>query len=73
MAQDNVPKPSNRPDPADDNEEAPASIVSEFWFYLRENKKWFLIPLIGVFVLLALLIIFSSSAGPLSPLIYSLF
>ncbi len=46
------------------------SFVREILFFLRENKKWWLLPIIIVFVLFGFLVIFGSSAAPF---IYSLF
>ena len=47
------------------------SIFGEFMFYLRENKKWWLIPIIVVMLLLGALVFLGSS--PASPFIYTLF
>ena len=47
------------------------SLLREFFLYLRENKKWWLVPMIVVFLLLGALVLLTAS--PLSPFIYSLF
>jgi hypothetical protein len=52
-------------------EQAGANLFSDFWFFLRTNKKWWLIPLLVVLLLLGLLTFLSTSA--LSPFIYTLF
>jgi hypothetical protein len=44
---------------------------AEFWSFLKTNKKWWLLPVIIVFLILATLI-FLSSTG-LAPFIYTLF
>jgi len=44
---------------------------AEFWGFLKTNKKWWLLPVIIVFLILATLI-FLSSTG-LAPFIYTLF
>ena len=44
---------------------------AEFWSFLKSNKKWWLLPVIIVFLILAALI-FLSSTG-LAPFIYTLF
>lgn len=44
----------------------------EFFLFLRERKKWWLVPLIMVFVILGLLIFLTSSSA-LAPFIYTLF
>jgi Family of unknown function (DUF5989) len=43
----------------------------DLWGFLKENKKWWLLPLIMVFLVFALLI-FLSGTG-LAPFIYTLF
>jgi hypothetical protein len=48
-----------------------ASLFSEFWSFLRQNKKWWLIPLLLVILVFVGLSIFSSS--PIAPFIYTLF
>ena len=48
------------------------SIIKEFFTFLREEKRWWIVPV--VVVLLALGAILAFSAGsPLAPFIYSLF
>jgi len=47
------------------------SFFAEFWSFLKSNKKWWLLPVIIVFLILATLI-FLSSTG-LAPFIYTLF
>ncbi len=32
------------------------SLVSEFWFFLKENKKWWLLPIIIVVLLMTFLV-----------------
>ncbi len=46
-------------------------IVAEFWEFLMDNKKFWLIPIVLVFLLLGLLIMFSGSSA--APFIYTLF
>jgi hypothetical protein len=46
-------------------------ILKEFWDFLRANKKWWLVPIIVVFLILGLLILLSSTG--LAPFIYTLF
>ncbi|MCL5269344.1 MAG: DUF5989 family protein [bacterium] len=60
--------PAADPEPED---EAPASLLTEFIYFLKENKKWWLLPLILMFLLLGTLIMLSAS--PLAPFIYSFF
>ena len=62
--------------PANEFEKAAAerpgdSILAEFWDFLRHNKKWWLLPIVGVLLLLGVLILFSGTAA--APFIYTLF
>jgi Family of unknown function (DUF5989) len=51
--------------------EARPGLLSEYWDFLKYNKKWWLLPiLLMMLVLGALLMLSGSGAGPL---IYSLF
>jgi hypothetical protein len=43
----------------------------EFWEFLRWNKKWWLLPLLAVMIVLALLMVLSTTAA--APFIYTLF
>ncbi len=56
---------------ADQASEAPPGIVQEFWEFLRDNKKWWLTPIVLVLLLVGLLVIMSGSAA--APFIYTLF
>ena len=47
------------------------SLVSEFWAFLAQNKKWWLLPIMIVMLLLGTLILLSSTAA--APFIYTLF
>jgi hypothetical protein len=46
-------------------------LMHELWGFLRENKKWWLLPLIAVLLLFGL-IIFLSGTG-LAPFMYTFF
>ena len=48
-----------------------AGFLSDFWHFLKTNKKWWLVPIIVVFLLAGLLILLSSTG--LAPFIYTLF
>ena len=52
-------------------EEGRGGLLREFWGFLRENKKWWLLPILVVLLLFGLLI-FLSGTG-LAPFIYTLF
>jgi len=53
------------------SEEKSQGFFSELWGFLRENKKWWLLPILAVLLLFGLLIALSST--PLAPFIYTLF
>jgi hypothetical protein len=48
------------------------SLLGEFFQFLKTEKKYWLAPIVVVFVLLGLLIIFSQSSA-VAPFIYTLF
>jgi len=48
------------------------SIIVEFWEFLKERKKWWLLPIIVVFLFLGILIILTQGS-PIAPFIYTLF
>ena len=47
-------------------------VLVEFWQFLREEKKYWLMPIAIVFVLFGLLIVFAQSSA-VAPFIYTLF
>jgi len=47
-------------------------VFSEFLAFLRQEKKYWLIPIVVVFVLFGLLIVLSQSSA-VAPFIYTLF
>ena len=56
---------------AEDEMEGPPSLVREFLWFLKDNKKWWLIPLIVIFVILGLLILAGTNPA-LAPFLYTL-
>jgi drug/metabolite transporter superfamily protein YnfA len=48
-----------------------AGLLSEFWLFLKENKKWWLLPIVIIALALGALIFLSST--PAAPFIYTLF
>lgn len=48
------------------------AILREFFEFLCERKKWWIMPILVFLVLLGVLIVFASSST-LAPFIYSLF
>ena len=47
------------------------SLPAEFWYFLKHNKKWWLLPILIVIVLLGILVLVGGSG--LAPFIYPLF
>jgi len=47
-------------------------VLSEFLQFLRQEKKYWLVPVVIVFLLFGLLIVFSQSSA-VAPFIYTLF
>jgi hypothetical protein len=45
--------------------------LREFWDFLRYNKKWWLIPIVAVMLILGVLMLLSSTGA--APFIYTLF
>ena len=48
------------------------SIFTELWHFMRMRKKWWLLPIILIIVLLGLILIFAQTS-PLAPFIYTVF
>lgn len=46
-------------------------ILKDMWMFLRERKKWWLLPMIVLLLLMGVLILASGSA--VAPFIYTLF
>jgi len=51
---------------------ARTSLVGEFWAFLQERKKWWLLPIIIVMVLIGALLVFAQGSA-LAPFIYTIF
>jgi len=47
------------------------SFLGDFWGFIKTNKKWWLAPIVVLFLAFALLILLSSTG--LAPFIYTLF
>ncbi len=52
-------------------EQAPPGLVTEFIDFILHNKKWWLIPIVFVLLLLGLLVLLSGTG--VAPFIYTLF
>ena len=48
------------------------SLIREFWLFLRQNKKLWLLPIVIVLLLLGALLIFAQGSA-LAPFIYTIF
>ncbi|HVU08354.1 MAG TPA: DUF5989 family protein [Verrucomicrobiae bacterium] len=48
----------------------PRGFFSELWSFLKTNKKWWLLPIVILFLIFALLILLSSTG--LAPFIYTI-
>lgn len=48
------------------------TIFREFWDFLKERKKWWLVPIILFLLLLSALIVLTSGSA-VAPFIYTLF
>jgi hypothetical protein len=51
--------------------ETQSTILGEFWHFLGQTKKWWLIPILVVVLGFGVLVIFSGTAA--APFIYTLF
>jgi hypothetical protein len=47
------------------------SLPAEFWEFLRENKKWWLLPILLVMLILGALVFLGGSGA--APFVYTLF
>ncbi len=48
------------------------SVLGEFWTFLKEEKKWWLAPLLVVLLSLSAVIVFAEGSA-IAPFIYSIF
>ena len=49
-----------------------ASLVSEFWQFLKVRKKWWLLPIVVVMAMVGALLVFAQGSA-LAPFIYTIF
>ena len=52
-------------------EKKSTNVVRELWYFIRENRKWWMIPIIGVLFLFGLMMLLAGSGA--APFIYTLF
>lgn len=62
---------SNSGDFAKMAEDRQPGFLSEFWSFIRYNKKWWLTPILLILLILIVLVIISQT--PLAPFIYPFF
>lgn len=55
-----------------DDDDAGMTLVGEFILFLKENKKWWLIPLILMILLLGLVLFVSTHWAIIAPFLYPL-
>jgi drug/metabolite transporter superfamily protein YnfA len=48
------------------------SLLAEFWHFLRQRKKYWLMPIVIMLMLLGLLLVLTANSA-LAPFIYTLF
>lgn len=48
------------------------SVVSQLWEYMRERKKWWLLPVIVMMLVVGILLVFAQGSA-LAPFIYTIF
>ena len=48
------------------------SVLTQFWEFLRERKKWWLGPIVAALLLVGLLLVLTEGSA-LAPFIYTLF
>lgn len=48
------------------------SLIGELWAYMRVRKKWWLMPLVIVMLLIGLLVTFAQTSA-LGPALYTIF
>ena len=49
-----------------------SSLVAEFWQFLKVRKKWWVLPIVVVMLLVGALLVFAQGSA-LAPFIYTIF
>ncbi len=52
-------------------QEGKSGFLKEIWLWLRDNRKWWLTPIVLLLLIIGVLVILSSTAA--APFIYTLF
>ena len=73
MTEHDSKQPSDEPseDFSKQAEEAPVGFIAEFWDFLIHNKRWWLMPIVLVMLLVGALMLLNAS--PAAPFIYTIF
>jgi hypothetical protein len=48
------------------------SLLGELWAFMRESKKWWLVPIVVMMAMVGLLLVFAQGSA-LAPFIYTIF
>jgi hypothetical protein len=48
------------------------SLLQELWAFMKERKKWWLLPVIAIMLLVGTLLVFAQGSA-LAPFIYTIF
>ena len=48
------------------------SLLREFWLFLKQEKKWWLVPMLVVLALVGILVVLTAVFPGLAPFIYPL-
>ncbi len=51
---------------------AKQSLIKEFFLFIKHEKKWWLVPLLFVLLIVGAMLVFASTS-PLAPFLYPLF
>jgi hypothetical protein len=46
-------------------------VLTEFWYFLRHNKKWWLTPIVALMLVIGVLVVLGGTGA--APFIYTLF
>lgn len=68
----NMTDPDNREEFLNEAEAEREGLISEFWYFLKHNKKWWLIPILVTILLIGLIAVLASNPAT-APFIYPLF
>jgi hypothetical protein len=63
--------PPNKDFQSTAQQQANVGLMTELWLFLRDNKKWWLLPILCVLLLFAVLLVLSGTAA--APFIYTMF